>query len=1766
MSACACIHSCISGRDVLSTADIDMILKFGDRLYLRLRPLDTHHRHALCFAEELSLLSDGIQVGNHLAKISIDWKNNGLYPNSPNMDAELNNLEATLRDDVFNADHSDATDSYLFTGLGNTTSFWRHNNEYYYFNSHGVDIWNEWHFDRHTEYLARFFRCSSVKALAKLLLKKLPLQWESIDKIPQYTIDKIALVSSEIKMPTHRIPMVSLERLSASKLNEVIGKDHTLDPKFTTLKPVVVLERLPIAELSAKDIAQYSSDLKLSYLKPTVVLAPLTADTWTMDVEIVEKKPRGRPRTQKRGPNVTVKNASSNAVQKYAKKNPRVLKEAVKRYYIQNRNEIIAAVTRHTQENPEIHRDAVNRYSQQNPEVNRAASQRYHKHNRHVDSSLTDSTKLIGQRCDDELNTINTFSLKKTSLLGSDIYKCDHCKAPLFEEEKTRVKWCCGGGGIYKTQEYAPLTEDFYTDRSFLQRSRAYNHLFAFSALGTTHGFQNVDAGISFVKVQGRIYHRVFDLSYTGSTNPIGLYIEDSSERERIATGQSLNTDVVRSISHYLHQVNPYIDCFKRLSRETSEQAHLIFDTRSSRSRDGNILGDRPVGNEIAAIISTETERYVPRCIVIWKIGGSKPHTVDLMNKLYESFQYPLLYPNGELGWTIGIKDNRGEKLAQVKYVRCLLLCESRFSQLGRLSEEWLVDMQCRILEERLKYIHSMQSKRNDAGGGLRVAPLEEIISDETIQGEGGIVPGRIYLPCTFTGSDRYMKKNYLDAIGLLNRLGSPSFFLTMTCNPKWPEIQQSTPAGQNPSPIMCARVFQLKLLELLRDVRRGLYFGECVYVLHVIEFQKRGLPHAHIAFRVEGGGPVVNVDIDSFIRADIPKPTEANGKLRAAVLKHMIHGPCGLNYRTDLQCWDGELKKCTRYFPKKETEVTYCDDRGFTHLRRDSKNEASIKYRNREVIVNDLWVAPYNAALLLKYDCHINLEATSARAMIKYLFKYITKGVDKARVALVSEELRNNEIETYVTKRYVGSCDAAWRVFEFDIVGRTPTVYQLPVHLSNQQAVFFHSNNADHAAERSGSLLLTYFARPPGEKFDRMTYIDFHENFLDHASRPKNMQGVEILQLSNGRFITPRQRGHAVARMFWVAPNRGEQFYLRVLLSAYPCRSYDDLIRLGGADCTTFQEAARAVGMADDESEYIRAMQEASTFMTAPRLRHFIVMLAVNGIPVASLWDTFKDQLSEDFINRLGSELVNRAHEKSLVVISRLLRKHGSSLRDQGLPEVHDDTTELGREYTEYDQEHLDRFVQEWLPKLSVDQRAVYDYVHELVTNDEFRAQNNNAIFVDCPAGTGKTLLLNLITSHVRGDLRGVVLCTASSGIAAQNYPNGMTAHSMFKFPIDLVDDLGHWSVTKRSQRGELIRQADVIIYDEAPMAHKYLIHMLDRSLRDLMDSEEIFGGKLVIFAGDFRQIPPVVINAQTDSDVINCSVKSSPLWNKLKTFSLTTSQRQTDDSEFAQFLLKLGSNQLPAEKVKVGRTFQNLIDLSAIAHVATLSDLIDFVFPFAVLEEPDICAGRAILSTHNAGVKEINNMMMSRLANGEMHFFSVDSVVSEGSDELFFGNDALNRLQPNGVPEYDLVLKVGCVCMVTRNLSFADGLLNGTKVIVVAATPSLIKVRKPNKTEDYLIPRISFKAPIDRRSPIEMMRRQFPLQVCYAMSIHKSQGQTINRVGVDLRSDVFSHGQLYVALGRVQSRNDIKILTHPARISNNRFMANNIVYPQLL
>ena len=168
----------------------------------------------------------------------------------------------------------------------------------------------------------------------------------------------------------------------------------------------------------------------------------------------------------------------------------------------------------------------------------------------------------------------------------------------------------------------------------------------------------------------------------------------------------------------------------------------------------------------------------------------------------------------------------------------------------------------------------------------------------------------------------------------------------------------------------------------------------------------------------------------------------------------------------------------------------------------------------------------------------------------------------------------------------------------------------------------------------------------------------------------------------------------------------------------------------------------------------------------------------------------------------------------------------------------------------------------------------------------------------MDGPGGYGKTHILKVITSYARAQQK-VVLCVASSGIAAHTVPGGTTAHNMFRFPLDFGDGTGYWKVSNSTQRAELIKAASLIIFDEAPMAHRYMFEMLDRSLRDLMGNEQPFGGKLLLCSGDFRQCPPVVVDARTSNDVIAASLQSSILWPTFKQFRLKTPQRTRNDQE---------------------------------------------------------------------------------------------------------------------------------------------------------------------------------------------------------------------------------------------------------------------------
>ncbi|XP_010507507.1 PREDICTED: ATP-dependent DNA helicase PIF2-like [Camelina sativa] len=215
----------------------------------------------------------------------------------------------------------------------------------------------------------------------------------------------------------------------------------------------------------------------------------------------------------------------------------------------------------------------------------------------------------------------------------------------------------------------------------------------------------------------------------------------------------------------------------------------------------------------------------------------------------------------------------------------------------------------------------------------------------------------------------------------------------------------------------------------------------------------------------------------------------------------------------------------------------------------------------------------------------------------------------------------------------------------------------------------------------------------------------------------------------------------------------------------------------------------------------------------------------------------------------------------------------------------------------------------------LTEEQKKIYDEIIDYVFEDK-----GGVFFLYGFGGTGKTFLWKVLSAAVR--IRGeIVLNTASSGITSLLLEGGRTAHSRFGIPLE-VHETSMCRMSRSFDLGELVQEAKLIIWDEAPMMSKYCFETLDRSLKDIMRDPEDkpFGGKVIIFGGDFRQILPVIVGAGREQ-IVNSSLNSSYLWNHCKVLRLTRNMRLLQNitpneameiEEFSKWILDVGKGRL--------------------------------------------------------------------------------------------------------------------------------------------------------------------------------------------------------------------------------------------------------------
>jgi hypothetical protein len=459
---------------------------------------------------------------------------------------------------------------------------------------------------------------------------------------------------------------------------------------------------------------------------------------------------------------------------------------------------------------------------------------------------------------------------------------------------------------------------------------------------------------------------------------------------------------------------------------------------------------------------------------------------------------------------------------------------------------------------------------------------------------------------------------------------------------------------------------------------------------------------------------------------------------------------------------------------------------------------------------------------------------------------------------------------------------------------------------------------------------------------------------------------------------------------------------------------------------------------------------------------------------------------------------------------------------------------------------------------QLNPDQRSCFETIVTAITNDPQTAH----FYLQGPGGTGKTFLYQTLCHYYRSQGK-TVLCVASTGIAALLLPDGRTSHSQFRIPLEL-NESSISTITKTSRLGAYLRSIDLIIWDEVPMQHKYcfeVVHRLMVDLRSVAD-DVLFGGVPVVLGGDFAQILPVVPHGSR-TEIVRACLQRTWIWPRLRRLSLRINMRVRNDPSELDFIDWI--SRLPYDPSLNGQ-----ITLPPfIPQLKSAIDLINRIYPRErLLRAPrdyQAFRGRAILSTLNDTVRELNQKILDMLPGQERTYFAVDSAdVNEADPEIAeLPPEVLQNICLPGLPLSQLRLKVGAPAILLRNLCPQEGLCNGSRMSIHSLGRFTVRVRLLGGEFDgqlRTIPRVKLQS-TDQQLSFTLSRKQFPLALSFAMTINKSQGQSFEAVGVDLRSPVFTHGQFYVAASRVTSKAGLCVLLPPG--TN---YTCNIVYPEIL
>lgn len=987
-------------------------------------------------------------------------------------------------------------------------------------------------------------------------------------------------------------------------------------------------------------------------------------------------------------------------------------------------------------------------------------------------------------------------------------------------------------------------------------------------------------------------------------------------------------------------------------------------------------------------------------------------------------------------------------------------------------------------------------------------------------------------------GTVAYWKQVLFNLLAMIKNLGSPTLFMTLSCNDyHWEELAMtlqgkkkcdidlgSLPKNVQKDPLMTAKHFERRWRGLLKYVINGPNkpLGVIVDYFARVEFQARGSPHMHIFLWVKDvpnlltarNAENITTYIDSVISTTIPD-MNSNPDLSKLVKTLQIHSHRKYCLRRNICRFNFPFPICN------QTKIIVPYD-SLTSSKRfyETKRSAS-----------DTMVNSYNPEILSHWRANMDIQMIGGpNGVAYYVCSYICKAEPdtlKNAISSVLREISNNSDTSTRSKMFkLGMCilkhrtlsaqEAAYRICGLQLIWSTRetiTIFAFPPH--KQYKKLKSKKEREGLAENSTDIFengkLDYYYIRPVE----LTNVSLFRFYQCYKVFKKATMKRGCLSCLNPEFVTKERCHKAVIRPITASKNTPEYYY-SLLMLYLPHRHPSDI---ASPSENITQVFSLKHSMLDK--------QALSSCNAIPTIEDAIKMLRLSTINFSVPIDDAHDDIEQSYtIDTLQHE--NQSIEIENIDALNLMSTTGTSCDKNNVVENMIENQEINHAWHNLVVGGCLETIQNRLQYLTQDQRRVMNLVQQSFNehNTPFR------YFITGGAGVGKSFLVECLIDWIRsctapfGGVDPILVC-APTGVSAFNI-NGRTLHSVFHLPVAhshqqlLFQEIPSKLLPKMKQTFKYIH---TVIIDEISMVSDFSLDCIHKRLTVLKENEDLFGGVNMIVVGDFFQLRPVRGRY---------AFRNEMLWPFFKPQFLTQNVRQLNDLRYAELLnhVRIGFLDYSDIELLQTRIVSSVDRMNRIQHL--------HIFPTVRL------------------VKEHNEFVQSTLTETcycieAVHYFSNNDLHPEESvpQELI----PLEDRDAGGLLN-KLYISVGTRVMLLRNLETEVGLVNGAlgyvsniqciqnryTIFVKFDNVNLPSSLCSSKNQSISIP--TYKQEFVSAGRI-LLRETFPLTPCWASTIHKVQGLSLDEAVVYIGPEIFEKGQAYVALSRVKTLQGLHLLS---------------------